>query len=349
MKILVLCGGSSPERNISIKCGSRVCRALRENGHNAVLLDVMSGVNPDIFERSAGEYDLEADVERFRAMNEDIFKGFQNDTITEFVGKGLLDAAKKADVVFPVTHGVNGEDGKLQALLELYGIKYTGAGILSSAISMNKTMSRLTVSSSGVPVADGITISREDYEADPSKYTLSELGLGGRVIVKPESGGSSIGTTDASNEEGFRMSLKEAFTYDEYVVVERFIEGREFSVGVIGKKSYPVVEISVPAGEFYDYKNKYGNVAIETVPADIPEEKAIEIRALAELAAKALRIDSYCRIDFMMDNQGKVYFLEVNNLPGMTPTSLIGKSAAAVGLSFSELCETVIRLVPERR
>ena len=131
--------------------------------------------------------------------------------------------------------------------------------------------------------------------------------------------------------------------------MERFIEGREFSVGVVGKKSYPVVEISVPAGEFYDYKNKYGNVAIETVPADIPEEKAIEIRALAELAAKALRIDSYCRIDFMMDNQGKVYFLEVNNLPGMTPTSLIGKSAAAVGLSFSELCETVIRLVPERR
>ena len=349
MNILVLCGGSSTERNISITCGANVCRALRENGHNAVLVDVMSGEDPGIFEKSAHQYDLDHYVNAYREKNEIIRKGIEEHTITEFAGIHLLDVAKKATLVFPVLHGVNGEDGKLQAMFELYGIKYTGAGYLSSAVSLNKTMSKLVVKSAGVPVVDGVTISREDYKKNPLEYTLEQLGLTDRVIVKPESGGSSIGTTMACGEEEFKRSMEEAFRYDDHVLVERFLCAREFSVGVVGGKAFPAAEIVVNPGEFYDYTNKYSNLAKEFCPAELSEEEMKRIENVAVLSARALRIDSYCRIDCLMDEKGTVYFMEVNSLPGMSPKSLIAKGALAVGISFNELCERMVELAVCKR
>jgi len=349
MNILVLCGGSSSERNISITCGSNVCRALRENGHNAVLVDVMSDVELDIFEKSADRYHMDSYVESYREKNELIQMEMEKKTLTEFVGSHLLELAKKADLVFPVLHGVNGEDGKLQAMFELYGIKYTGAGSLSSALSLNKTLSKLVVKNAGVPVADGVSIFCDDYNANPSKYTLKELGLPDNVIVKPESGGSSIGTTAAYGEEEFRKSLETAFKYDDYVLAERFIHGREFSVGIVGGRAFPAAEIVVKPGEFYDYTNKYSNLAKEICPAELSEEEMTRLQNTALLAAKALRINSYCRIDCLMDEQKTFYFMEVNNLPGMSPKSLIGKGAAAAGISFNELCEMMVETALEKR
>lgn len=342
MKIVVLAGGTSTEREISIVSGSGVCRALRERGHRAALLDVFFGCTE---EQALHAFDEEFDVDRAEADMK-VKSAQLAETMKsrrEFFGPSVLRLCQEADMVFLALHGANGEDGKVQAAFDLFGIRYTGTDYLSSAVAMDKGVTKIFFKAAGVPTPQGILLER-----GRAVQELSDCGLEFPVIVKPCCGGSSVGVAIAGSPEEYRRALDEAFTYEEQAVVEEFIRGREFSVAVIGEKAYPVIEIAPKEG-FYDYKNKYtAGSTLETCPAELPEEKTREMQETALRAAECLGITGYCRLDFLMRGDGRIYCLEANTLPGMTPTSLIPQEAAALGISYPELCETLIHVSMER-
>ena len=217
------------------------------------------------------------------------------------------------------------------------GIRYTGTGYLSSAMAMDKGISKQMFRFNHVPVPEGFVLKKGD---DPD---LELHGLQYPIVVKTCCGGSSVGVFIVHSQEEYERSLKEAFSYEDQVVVEEFIEGRELTVAVVDNKAYPVVEIS-PVKGFYDYRNKYEpGAAIETCP-----EKTQQVMKLAETAALVLGLDTYCRLDFIMKENGELYCLEANTLPGMTPTSLIPQEAAVLGMDYPSLCEELIRVSRKR-
>ena len=231
----------------------------------------------------------------------------------------------------------------MQAALDLFGIKYTGSDYLSSAIAMNKGIAKQFFRANGIPTPNGLAMTKEKRNDN-----FEELGLSLPVIVKPCCGGSSIGVTIVRSAEEFKAALDEAFHWEDELIIEEFVQGREFSCGVIEGKALPVIEIA-PLQGFYDYKNKYkAGSAVETCPADIPEEMSKQMQAYAEAAAKAIGLDTYSRSDFLISDSGKMYCLESNTLPGMTPTSLLPQEAAAVGISFNQLCEKIIEISMKR-
>lgn len=338
MKIVVLAGGTSTEREISIVSGSGVCRALRKKGHRAALLDVFFGCTEEEARRAFdGEYDVdraEADMKEKSAGLAEALKSRR-----EFFGPWVLELCREADVVFLALHGANGEDGKLQAAFDLFGIRYTGTDYLSSAVAMDKGITKVLFEAAGIPAPRGILLEKGGETPE-----ISACGLEFPVIVKPCCGGSSVGVAIAGSREEYRRALQEAFAYEKQAVVEEFIQGREFSVAVIGGKAYPVIEIAPKEG-FYDYKNKYtAGSTVETCPAELSPEKTEEMQETAVQAAKALGITGYCRLDFLMRPDGRIYCLEANTLPGMTPTSLIPQEAAVLGMDYPELCEELIRI-----
>ncbi len=219
------------------------------------------------------------------------------------------------------------------------GIRYTGSGALGSAVAMDKGMSRKLFAAEGVPTAKGMTVKRSD-----ERLGADRNGIGLPCVVKPCCGGSSVGVEIARTQEEYAHALEVAFSYEEEVVVEQYIEGREFSVGVVDGKAYPVIEIA-PLEGFYDYTNKYkAGSTIETCPAELDEDKTKEMQHYAELAFAALKLECYARMDFMMGKDGSLYCLEANTLPGMTPTSLLPQEAAAIGMDFAQLCEHLIEV-----
>ena len=342
MKVVVLAGGTSTEREISIISGSGVCRALQERGHQAVLLDVFFGCSGE--EALAGFPD-DFDVDGAEAAMHEKTAGLEEALRSrrEFFGPHVLELCQQADVVFLALHGANGEDGKVQAAFDLFGIRYTGTDYLSSAIAMDKAVTKTFFEAGSVPTPRGIRL-----EKNGEKQELSAAGLEFPVIVKPCCGGSSVGVSIAENGEEYRKALEEAFAYEDQVVVEEFIRGREFSVAVIDGQAYPIIEIAPKEG-FYDYKNKYtAGCTVDTCPAALSEEKTREMQEAAVRGAAALGITGYCRLDFMMRPDGRIYCLEANTLPGMTPTSLIPQEAAALGISYPELCERLIRISMEK-
>ncbi len=341
MKIVVLAGGISTEREVSIVSGTGVCKALRQKGHRAILVDVFCGdekarlADEDV--AFPEEYDVEQAAGKIRSMNDRIEEIKASGR--SFFGPKVLELCRMADVVFLALHGADGEGGTVQAVLELMRIPYTGAGHLGSALAMDKGLSREIFREYGVPMAEGMTLKRQD-----EKKRADENGIGLPCIVKPCCGGSSVGVTIARTESEYEEALETAFSYEEEVIVEQYIEGREFSAGVIDGKPYPVIEIA-PVEGFYDYKNKYtAGAAVETCPAHISPEKTEEMQRYALLAYEALRLDGYARMDFMMDAQENLYCLEANTLPGMTPTSLLPQEAAAVGIDYPSLCELLIEV-----
>lgn len=339
MDIVVLAGGISTEREVSIVSGTMVCRALREKGHRAVLTDVYCGdesfrEGDDMFPE---EYDVDAAAAYMRSFNGQIEE--LKRTRSGFFGANVLRFCEAADVVFMALHGEDGEGGKVQAVFDLLGIRYTGSGPLGSAAAMDKGLSRKLFAQDGVPVADGIVLKRGD-----SCGTSAENGIGLPCVVKPCCGGSSVGVEIARTEEAYEKALAHAFGYEEEVVVEKYIEGREFSVGVVDGRAYPVIEIAPLVG-FYDYRNKYqAGSTVETCPAALDEDKTKEMQRYAETAYRTLKLECYARMDFMMAQDGSLYCLEANTLPGMTPTSLLPQEAAALGIDFPALCELLIEV-----
>ncbi len=336
MKVVVLAGGTSTERDVSLSSGSMIYKAMKENGHQAVLLDVYlgyEGETEDIFRR---DVDWAAEIGDISEKNPDLeeIRALRRDGGKSFFGPNVLKICGEADCVFLALHGANGEDGKIQACFELLGIPYTGTDFVSSAMAMDKGITKDIFRAYNIPTPEGIRLKKGETEKRKVPFPC---------IVKACCGGSSVGVCIARSEEEYGAAKEEAFRYDDEVIVEQYIEGREFSVGVMDGKALPVIEIAPKVG-FYDYKNKYqAGSTVETCPAELPEEKTAELQGIAEQVFQALRLKNYARMDFRMSHEGEVFCLEANTLPGMTPVSLLPQEAAAVGMDFPALCEKILQ------
>ncbi len=340
MNIAILAGGISSERDVSLSSGMMIYNALKNNGHKAVLLDVYlgwEGNTADIFDI---EKDWAANIGAVKEHNPDIaqMKALRTIPSDSFFGPGVLDICRKADIVFIALHGENGEDGKLQAAFDLMGIKYTGTDYTSSALAMDKAISKEIFAYYNIPTPRGIRVKKNE-EFEWSLYPC---------VVKVSNGGSSVGVSIVHDCQEMEGALSNAFTYGSEVIIEQYIRGREFSVGVINGRALPVIEIA-PLTGFYDYKNKYqAGSTVETCPADISEEISGNMQKTAEEVFAALRLKTYARMDFMLNASNEHYCLEANTLPGMTPTSLLPQEAQATGMDFAALCEKIIEISLEK-
>ena len=342
MKIVVLAGGLSTERDVSFKTGEMVTKALRENGHQVILLDVFMGYSDKeedltgIFDRAeavsvkvAAIPETAPDLEKVKAQRKD-----QSDN---FFGPNVIELCRMADIVFMALHGENGENGKIQAAFDLFGLRYTGTGYLGSALAMNKGMAKQLFLENGIPTPRGTSLKRGE---DAAK--IETCGIHFPCVVKPCSGGSSIGVSIVHDKAEYEQALKEAFRWENELVIEEYVKGREFSVGVIDFQALPIIEIA-PVEGFYDYKNKYkAGSTVETCPAELSEQITKEMQGYAEKVAEVLGLNTYSRTDFLLDAEDHIFCLEANTLPGMTPTSLLPQEAKVTGVDFNQLCEKLI-------
>ncbi len=336
MKVVVLAGGTSTERDVSLISGSLIYRALKKNGHQAILLDVYLGYEGDVQGIFDWDCDFTENIGKISETNPDLdaIKAMRKDGGKSFFGPNVLNLCQEADAVFMALHGANGEDGKIQACFELLGIPYTGTDFVSAAMAMDKAISKDLFKAYGIPTPQGIRLRKGEAENERVPFPC---------IVKSCCGGSSVGVCIARDEVQYEAAKEEAFRYDNEAVIEQYIEGREFSVGVMDGKALPIIEIAPKQG-FYDYKNKYQEgSAIETCPAELTEKQTARMQEIAEQVFAALRLKNYARMDFMMDKDGNMYCLEANTLPGMTPTSLLPQEAAVIGINFEELCEKILK------
>lgn len=346
MKIVVLCGGLSTERNISIISGTKICGALRRKGHQAVLVDLFLGLE------DMGEEVLAQPEQLFDALPElrpAEFDGSSPDlkAIREsrkwqdpsIFGRGVLEICRKADMVFIALHGLNGEDGRVQAAFDLLGIPYTGSGYAGAAMAMDKITTKKMVRPAGIRTPNWHEYSHVKAEQVPAIAAENPV----PCVVKTPTGGSSVGVYIVKEKEELEPALYEALKYSRDILVEQFIEGREFTNAVLKGQALPCVEIIPPEGG-YDYSNKYKAGATEEIcPGRLSLEQAEEMGKMALQVHKVLGLRTYSRSDFMVDQDGQIYFLEVNTLPGMTPTSLVPQEAAAVGISYEELCDEIVQ------
>ncbi len=343
MKITVLCGGFSPERDVSLSSGTLVADALVRRGHEVCLVDLYTGRTP-----AGGEPAFTTDpIPRYTVSRTvpDL------DALARETGRGALRIAPgvpalchAADVVFVALHGDVGENGQLQAFFDMEGIPYTGSGYTGSLLAMDKDLSKQILSRAGVPTPPWmyVDLSREADLAAAAARLETEIGY--PMVVKPATGGSSVGVSMPEDHASLVAALEAAARFEATILAERRILGRELTVSVLGDEVLPPVEI-IPRQGFYDYENKYQAGATEELcPAPLTPD---ENRALADATLRgfsALRLSGYARFDFMLDEDGTPWCLEANTLPGMTPTSLLPQSAAAVGIAYGELCERMALL-----
>ena len=322
-------GGASAERDVSLASGIRIAQALSARGHIVTALDPAKGVLS------------QADLDELRRSN----VGAEPPSLEALAGFGggrlrddliSMPEIRSADVVFLALHGGQGEDGTVQALLDMAGVRYTGSGHLASALAMDKDLSKTLFRAAGVQTADWLMA--------PQSGPLVEQSLGLPVVVKPSKQGSTVGLSVVHDLVDLEAAVAEAFKYDDEVMIERFIAGRELTVGVVGDEALPVGEIK-PVKELYDYECKYTpGMAIEEFPADLSPNVTNKLQEQSLRAFRALKLRGYARVDFRLDARGECYCLEVNTLPGMTPTSLIPQAAAAAGVDFEEFCERIVQL-----
>lgn len=342
MKIVVLAGGISTERDVSLSSGRGIYQALKGNGHQVILLDMFLGL-PDaelpLEELFEADIDWSASIRGVAENAPDIRQvkalrpGYKS-----LLGPNVLELCNLCDIVFLGLHGSNGEDGRIQALFDLMGIRYTGTGHTSSALSMDKSITKQMFQRFGIPTPPSITVKKG------ASFELPD-NIGFPCMVKTCCGGSSVGVYRVDDVFGLEKALREAFSYEDQILIERCIVGREFSIAVVEGRALPVIEIAPLIG-FYDYKNKYqAGSTVETCPAELPKNLTARMQKHAEEACAAVGIESYARVDFMLDERsGEDYALEVNTLPGMTPTSLMPQEAAVLGYSYEQLCEWILQV-----
>lgn len=345
MNIVVLCGGLSTERNISFLSGTKICQALRNKGHNAVLVDLFMGLENEPEDIRKNPEKLFSDLPRLKAVSFDgttpdlkAVRAARKLDSPSIFGEGVLDLCSKSDIVFIALHGMNGEDGRVQAAFDLMGIPYTGSGYLGAAMGMDKIITKEMVSPNGVN-----TPSWNSYH-NVSESDISTIIAENKVpcVVKTPDGGSSVGVYIIKKQDEFEPALREAMKFGSDILIEQFIEGREFTNAVLLDKALPCVEI-VPKNGGYDYNNKYvAGATDEICPGRLSPELAEKMGEMAVRVHKILGLRTYSRSDFMVDKNDQIWFLEVNILPGMTPTSLVPQEAAAVGISYEELCEKIV-------
>lgn len=337
MKIVVLAGGTSTERDVSLVTGAMIYKALKKKRHELVLLDVYLGYEGDASDIFSIDKDWSENFGTISEINPDIsaVKALRHDNPECAIGPNVIEICSQADIVFLALHGQNGEDGKIQAMFDLLDIKYTGTDYISSALSMDKAISKELFTKYGIPTPKGITICKGDRNIVDAWSIYPS-------IVKVNCGGSSVGVYMAEDKAQLEEALEKSFQYESRVIIEQYIAGREFSIGVMDGKALPIIEIAPKVG-FYDYKNKYqAGSTVETCPAELDANVTKAMQSCAETVYRALRLKTYARMDFRMDSEFNFYCLEANTLPGMTPTSLLPQEAAAIGVDFEELCQQII-------
>jgi D-alanine-D-alanine ligase len=332
MKVAVLLGGYSSERDVSIASGAQVVAALRERGHEVLAVDTASGVLSPDQEKSmfmAGVSTHHSDSER-------------NDPSRQGVGRTLQDPSlflrderlHDLDLWFLALHGGAGEDGRIQALLSLTGIPYTGSGVLGSALAMDKDMAKRILVLAGVQTPKWLMA--------PASAAQVEQTLGWPVVVKPSKQGSTVGLSLVRDASGLQAAIDLALEHDDEVMLEQFIPGREYTCPVLEDRSLAVGEIALGGREIFDYEAKYQSGIIrEIFPAELPAAAAQKMQQMALQAHQALKLKTYSRSDFRLDAMGGIWCLEVNTLPGLTRMSLVPQSAAVEGISFAELVERI--------
>ena len=346
MKIVVLAGGLSPERNVSRSTGAKVCAALRERGHRAALVDLYFGLEDyegeleDCFDAPIS--DEWKQVGR-QAPDLEAVKAARKWKSGSAFGKGVLELCAMADIVFLALHGRCGEDGRVQAAFDLLGIPYTGAGCLSTAVAMDKDLTkRLVAERVNTPGWKTVEYTAADIDALVASARLP-------LVVKPVDSGSSIGVSIAFTAQELRRALEEGAAQGGRTVLEQYVKGREFSVGILEGKALPPIEI-IPKTDFYNYENKYQpGATLEVCPAQVAPEAAERMQQAALEVFRILGLSVYSRADFILTEDGTAYFLEINTLPGMTPTSLLPQEAAAVGIEYPVLCERIMEASLEAR
>ncbi|HWJ14264.1 MAG TPA: D-alanine--D-alanine ligase [Gemmatimonadaceae bacterium] len=336
LRITVLMGGTSSERDVSLASGIRVTEALRSRGHDVRAVDPARG------EISLEEQRALASgvVVQTAPPSQEALRRMAREALPRMAS--TLPRTGETDVVFLGLHGGTGEDGTIQAMLDLTGVPYTGSGHLASALAMDKDLSKQLFRQAEVTTADWLM----------APATAEDVGarLGFPVIVKPSKQGSTVGLSIVRDPSGggLQAAVDEALKFDDEVMIEAFIAGRELTVGILGGDALPVGEI-IPKHEIYDYECKYTpGMADERFPADLTSAESARIQQEARVAFRALKLGGYARIDFRMAEDGRFYCLEANTLPGMTQTSLIPQAAAAAGITFPELCERIVRLAMAR-
>lgn len=344
MNIVVLAGGLSVERDVSLLSSTKVCNALRRKGHHAIVIDAYLGCPEskemvrNIFSIDPGEELPNPEIKN-EAPDLNKIKASRQEQSDSFLGPNVVTICQMADIVYLGLHGDMGENGQIQAAFDVLGIKYTGSGYLGSAIAMHKGYTKQVFMQANIPTAPGTVLHKSKKNT-----ALTELGLTLPVVVKPCCGGSSVGVSIVHTDQEYLAALDESFRYEDVVVIEAYIKGREFSIGMLGSEVLPLIEI-IPRQGFYDYVNKYqaGNTE-EICPADLDEETTKRMQACTAKVFQVLNLEVYGRADFILDENGNFYCLEANTLPGMTPTSLIPQEAAAKGINYEDLCERVIEL-----
>ncbi len=410
LKIVVLCGGLSTERNISFLSGSKICAALRSRGHRAVLADLYLGFDEEDSAEgchnaalqngkgtsseekvkealeAGGRFDPETLFSSLPPIPDFKFDGHSPDLEAvrrsrkwkspSLFGKHVLELCQAADIVFIALHGKNGEDGSVQAAFDMLGIPYTGSGHLGAAMAMDKMITKMIVSGRGVrtpafrrwdylpqdikvsrkeskPETENGYVGQEDPAADRTAESEDHKARERFIrsvcrqtdvpcVVKTPDGGSSVGVYIVHEKKDLADAVRGCLAYGSAFMVEQYIDGREFTCGVLCGRALPSVEI-VPKTRFYDYSNKYAAGATEEIcPGRVSPEIEREMGRTALQVHEIMDLSTYSRSDFMIDKEGQVWFIEVNTLPGMTNTSLVPQEAAAVGIGYEELCEKIV-------
>lgn len=339
MNIVVLAGGYSPEREVSLTSGSLIANALIEKGHRVLLLDLYIGRNElgehplELF--SSQPYPVCTVSDKIPDLDELKAKYGNGDAL---IGKNVLALCALADRVFLALHGAVGENGQLQATLDTHGIRYTGSGYLGSALAMDKEITKRLLVQQGIPTPRWLCC-----DANERAIPSIEAAVGYPCVIKPLSCGSSVGVTMAECREQLQTALLAAAPYGNRVLVETKIVGRELTVGILDGEVLPPVEI-IPKSGFYDYGNKYDGTTKEICPAPLSTQVADRLAELSLKAFDALRLKGYARLDYILDADGTPWCLEANTLPGMTPSSLLPMAARAAGMDYGALCEKILEI-----
>ncbi|MEO8450431.1 MAG: D-alanine--D-alanine ligase [Gemmatimonadota bacterium] len=326
MRVTVLTGGTTAERDVAIASSVQVVAALRQRGHEVAVVDTARGYVPESDESAM----LPAAVGTAPPPIEHLIDLERGVLLSGLIG---LPVIRDADVLFLALHGGRGEDGTLQALLDVLGVPYTGSGPLGSGMAMDKDVSKQLFRQAGIPTANWLMAPADEAEIGRN--------LGWPVVVKPSKQGSTVGLSVVKQAAELQPALELAGRYDDEIMIEAFIPGRELTVGILAGKALAVGEI-IPRHEIFDYECKYTpGMATEIFPADLEASAVRDSQRLAVVAHQALKLGGYSRVDFRLTADGEMVCLEVNTLPGMTATSLMPQSARAAGIDFPDLCERI--------
>jgi D-alanine-D-alanine ligase len=335
LKIVVLAGGTSPERNVSLASGDAVGQALVNAGHEVVKVD-------PVFPNEILGGDVAFLVGEVGERPPEIHRPHLEPAQVHDLLSTLT--SENPDVVFPILHGGWGENGELQALLQLNGFRYVGSEPRASAVAMHKPTSKRLFQWKGIPTTDWLDFLRNSSPSWEKACHMVQEQIGYPAVFKPANGGSTIGLTRVSDESGVKEALEAIFALEDDAMVEPWIEGRELTVSIVADEALPVIEIKPHEG-YYDYLNKYTHGQTDYIcPADLPHQTTAQLAQHAEDAFAIIGCRHFARVDFLATQSGEAYCLEVNTLPGMTSTSLVPKAAKAIGLSFPELADKLVRI-----